>query len=146
MKISAVSDKHQPDWLRMRKRLYTGVDDTFHEQELSLITSSDEYNCYIAENSDEKAIGFIEVSLRNIVDGVLGGPVGYIEGLYLESEFRSKGYGSALISKAVEWFKRKGCKQIATDTEIENVSAQKYFEKLGFNKKWTIVQYLKDIA
>lgn len=130
----------------MRKSLYTDVDDTFHEKEVSLITSSEVFNCYVAENSNEKAIGFIEVSLRNIVDGVLGGPVGYIEGLYLEPDFRSKGYGEALISQAIEWFKSKGCKQIATDTEIDNISAQMYFEKLGFNRKWTIVQYLKDIA
>ena len=146
MEIDEVSEKYFPDWLRMRRTLYAGVDGALHEEEMTSITISNDLCCFIAQDSEQKVIGFVELSLRNIVDGVAGGPVGYIEGLYLEPEFRNKGYGGMLISKAIAWFKDKGCKHMGTDAEIENKGAQKYYEKLGFERKWTIVQYLKDIS
>lgn len=146
MNLIEVTNEHFDDLLRMRNRLYTDTDDVFHKEEMALITSSDIFTCFIAENDAGQAIGFIELSLRNIVDGVIGGPVGYIEGIYLDPEYRNKGVGQALISGAMDWFRNKGCQQVATDTEIDNHSAQAYFEKLGFQRKWTIVQYLKDIS
>ena len=146
MKIIEVNDSYRDDWLRLRQHVYTGVDTTFLEKEMASISSSKIFSCFVIEIKATGVIGFMELSLRNIVDGVIGGPVGYIEGLYVDPGYRGNGYGRCLIDRATEWFKSKNCQYIATDTELTNDAAQRYFEHLGFNKTWTVVQYLKALS
>lgn len=79
------------------------------------------------------------------MDGCLSSPVGYIEGIYLKPEYRSAGYGRQLVARAETWFKGKGCKEMATDAEIDNLDAQKFHENLGFQEIYRIVEYKKSL-
>ena len=133
-----------PEWLAMRQALYTGVTEAFHLQEMESIFTSPHMRCFLAKSEvGDDVIGLLELSLRNIVDGCSGSPIGYIEGLYIKPEFRGRGFGRALAAFAESWALGHGCEEIATDSELENTSAQGFFQGLDFGETWRIVQFKK---
>lgn len=145
MQIKAVADKDFPAWRRMRKQLYAGLDDNFNDEEIALIAAAPDKACFLVYEQADKPIGLIELSLRNVVDDCLSSPVGYVEGIYLEPEYRGLGYGRTLIEFAADWFRARGCSEMATDVEISNDSSQRFHEHLGFVETYRIVQYKKGL-
>lgn len=90
--------------------------------------------------------GLIHLSLRtDYVDGTNSNPVCYIEGLYIEPDFRGKGYAQNLIHMAETWGKQKGCLEIASDAEINNQAGINLHKKLGFKEISRIVTFAKRI-
>ncbi len=132
-------------WKRMREDLYSGVDPAYNRREMEWMLESGEKKGLFIKAPNDETVGFLEVSLRNVVDGCIGSPVGYIEGIYLTPEFRGLGLGPLLLEAAAAWFKEKGCRDMATDTEIDNDAAQAFWAELGFEETWRIVQYRKPI-
>lgn len=130
----------------MRSDLFTGIEGSFHDREIDLILESQDRKCLFVRAPNGDTVGFLEVSLRNLVDGCVGGPVGYIEGIYLVPEYRGLGLGGVLTDAAAEWFASRGCRDMATDTEIDNEAAQEFWAGLGFEETWRVVQYRKPIA
>jgi aminoglycoside 6'-N-acetyltransferase I len=118
---------------------------SFHTREIKQILASRDRTCLFVIAPNGNTAGFLEVSLRNLVDGCMGGPVGYIEAIYLVPEFRGLGLGGVLIEALGQWFASKGCRDMATDTEIDNEDAQEFWSELGFEETWRVVQYRKPL-
>lgn len=133
-------------WKEMRQALYESLDDFHHEEEMAWILEADYWHCLLAESEEGEIMGFLELSLRNIVDGCLTSPVGYIEGLYLKPQFRNSGHGVELISRAEEWCRSKGCREMATDSESGNRRAHNFFRREGFEETFTVVQFKKPLG
>jgi aminoglycoside 6'-N-acetyltransferase I len=147
MDISPITSEDMDEWLAMRRALYTGLDDAFHRREMDVIVTSREMTCFIGRLSGgEVCVGMIELSLRNVVDGCLNSPVGYIEGLYIKPELRGRGFGRQLVAFAESWFIRNGCREMATDAELDNSEAQAFFRQLRFSETWRVVEFKKDIG
>ena len=146
MRMSPVTRDAFAEWLAMRQELYTGLDEAFHRDEMEAIVASDDLACFLAIADADDAIGMIELSLRNLVDGCIGGPVGYIEGLYVRPEFRGQGYGRQMVAFAESWFVGRGCRDMATDAELDNTEAQDFFCRIGFDETWRIVEFKKSLA
>ena len=145
LRLTAATERDLKVWRAMREDLYAGVDAAFNEFEMALILGSTDRACLLVRAPNDEAVGFIEVSLRNVVDGCLGGPVGYIEGIYLVPSWRGLGLGPGMIEAAAEWFQSQGCRDMATDAELENRDAQQFWSDLGFEETWRIVQYRKSL-
>ncbi len=143
MNIRKLTEADFACWSRLRDELYSGLDAAHHEREMAWILESDEHAAFLAEDESGHPAGLVELSLRNIVDGCVGGPVGYLEGLYLEPGWRGKGLGRELLAHAEGWCRSRGCTSLATDAELDNPEAQAFYERLGFERKWTVVQFLK---
>lgn len=102
-----------------------------YEKKLSVDT--EDYTDFI--DHPQKAIFFAEVN---------GKPVGqikvvpwwnklaYIEELAVNSEFRGKGVGYALMSKAIEWAKAQNYPGMMLETQDNNVRACLLYERCGF--------------
>ncbi|MDJ0733878.1 MAG: GNAT family N-acetyltransferase [Nostocaceae cyanobacterium] len=146
MKIVGVEEKYFPAWKQMRQTLYSGLESDFHEQEMEWIFKSDDKACFIFLSDSDEVMGFLEVSLRNLVDGCLGNPVGYIEGIYLKSQYRGLGYGRQIINYAAQWFLSRDCRDMATDAEIDNLNAQKFYQSVGFQETYRIVEFKKSLG
>lgn len=145
MHIAEVTLDRFPAWRRMREELYPGLDAEFHEQEMALIFASPEAACFLGmTESGEPAA--MEVSLRNFVDGCLGGPVGYIEGIHVAPHLRNSGYGRELVQFAAKWFRAKGCRDMAADAELENLAAQEFLARAGFVATFRIVEFKKSLT
>lgn len=145
VQLRVVTPELFPQWKRMRNSLYSGLDDAQHEREMATIQTSDDQRCFVAVSGDDRLLGFIEASLRNIVDGCDGGPVGYIEGLFVTPARRRQGIGKSLIARALDWFRETGCTDMATDSELDDAEAQAYWKRIGFEETWRIVQFRKPL-
>ena len=56
----------------------------------------------------------------------------YVEELVVDTEFRGKGVGHALITRAIEWAKGQNFPGLTLETQNNNVPACKFYEKCGF--------------
>ena len=55
--------------------------------------------------------------------------------LYVSESVRGKGFGEKLIKKAITFAGETGAKGVLLETNIENVTAQRLYEKIGFIKE-----------
>jgi ribosomal protein S18 acetylase RimI-like enzyme len=56
----------------------------------------------------------------------------YLEELTVDTEFRGKGVGRALLTRAIEWAKQQNFPGITLETQDNNVPACRFYEKCGF--------------
>ncbi|EST12582.1 aminoglycoside 6'-N-acetyltransferase [Sporolactobacillus laevolacticus] len=106
---------------------------------------SDQNVHYLIRNKNDY-IAFIHVSIRNdYVEGANSSPVGYVEGIFVEKEFRMLGLAKKLIAAGEEWAKAKGCRQMGSDTELANQSSLNFHIQTGFSEANRIISFIKDI-
>jgi len=55
--------------------------------------------------------------------------------LYVRESVRGNGFGEKLIKKALSFAEETGAKGVLLETNIENVTAQRLYEKIGFTKE-----------
>jgi ribosomal protein S18 acetylase RimI-like enzyme len=58
----------------------------------------------------------------------------FISELFVNQDFRGKGLATILLNKVLEFAKQKNLNSIITQTELENLPAQKLYEKFGFKR------------
>lgn len=129
-------------WLKLRRLVYTGCADGFHEAEIDIWLRDPDKECFLAER-EGKVVGFLEASLRNVVDGCLSSPVGYMEGICVLPEFRGGGVSRELISAAEQWMKHKGCTEMGSDAELDHAAAIEFHKAIGFEETYRVVQFKK---
>jgi aminoglycoside 6'-N-acetyltransferase I len=89
-------------------------------------------------------IGFVEVGLRSHADGCdESQAVGFLEGWFVNKDWRGLGIGRMLIEAAEEWASRQGCKEMASDTWIDNEPSQRAHEAMGYEVMDRCVNYRK---
>lgn len=109
------------------------------------LISGDDAVCFIKYVGD-KAVGFAQCQLRNdYVEGTATSPVGYLEGIFIEKEFRHRGYAKELLSKCEKWAKEKHCTEFASDCEIDNNISLQFHLAMGFKEANRIICFRKDI-
>lgn len=87
----------------------------------------------VAEEAPGTLIGFLEAGLRSHADGCDSArPVGFVEGWFVTEEDRRKGVGRALMHAAEEWARAHGCREMASDTLIDNAESERAHTALGF--------------
>lgn len=114
----------------------------------------EEFNNYlVSEGSviylyiiDSIPIGFAQCQLRHdYVEGTETSPVGYLEGVYIEPDFRKLGYGKALIRACEDWAKCKGCTEFASDCELHNTDSLAFHLHSGFTEANRIICFTKKL-
>lgn len=94
----------------------------------------------------DKAVGFAQCQLRyDYVEGTETTPVGYLEGIFVEEEYRGKGYAKELLSECQKWAKEKGCCEFASDCELDNVTSLKFHMVMGFEEANRIICFTKKL-
>ena len=101
----------------------------------------------LAKDSKDNAVGFTIVSIRaDYVEGAEKSPTGYLEGIYIEPDYRNQGIARELINRGEQWLKQNNCTQIGSDTWLTDKSARAFHQKLGFRVEDELVHFLKDIT
>ena len=95
---------------------------------------------------DNKAVGLLTCSIkREYVAGCNTNKVAYLEGLYVLPEYRRQKIGSKLLDHFKLWAKNKGCKEMASDIEIENDISLQFHKKNGFEVVETTIHLKTNI-
>ena len=141
-KIIAVDEKNQIAWAKLCNKLW--VENT-HEIYINW-RKNGLFKYEFLYERDGMAIAFLSLSVRHdYVEGTQSSPVGYIEGIYVENEFRKQGIARELIEFAKQWSKRKGCTELASACEIENINSRKFHSAAGFTEAGVIVHFTMKI-
>jgi aminoglycoside 6'-N-acetyltransferase I len=134
------------EWLRMRKLLWPECPEDRHTLEMDLLTSSRGI-VLVAEFSQAAIVGFAEISIRSDhVEGTTKTPVPYLEGWYVDPEYRDKGVGKALVGAAEEFALEKEFTELASDAEIGNNTSIKIHKGLGFREVGRSVHFIKTLS
>ena len=131
------------EWYSMTALLYPDLDREELREDLEKIEQNPFYRTFVSKIG-EQVIGFITLSIRSdYVEGARTSPVGYMESIYVKSDFRSAGVARLLFQQGEAWLKEQGCTEIGSDTWLWNEAAQEFHLKLGFNKEDVLVHYIK---
>ena len=114
-------------------------------EELAEIIASPESAVFLMYDG-EKAIGFAQCQLRHdYVEGTDSSPVGYLEGIFVEEDYRNKGYAKKLLKQCEAWAKGLGCTEFASDCELENTGSLAFHLKMGFVEANRIICFTKKL-
>ena len=95
---------------------------------------------------NDAPIGFAQCQLRrDYVEGTETSPVGYLEGVYVEPDYRKKGYAKALVATCEDWARHKGCSEFASDCELHNTESLAFHLHSGFTEANRIVCFTKKL-
>ena len=95
---------------------------------------------------DGRAVGFAQCQLRHdYVEGTEHSPVGYLEGIYVEPDWRRNGIAGKLLSACESWARQQGCREFASDCEIINSESLRFHLGLGFTEANRIICFTKKL-
>ena len=132
-------------WLRLRMEVYDDEDREGNLEEMASWRTDPNRAVFVAVDTSDSVVGLLEMSLRNIVDGCVTSPVGYIEGIIVDSSQRGEGIGRLLFERAKAWSFEKGCRQMGTDALLANSKAHQFHEKMGFEEVDRVIAYKMDL-
>lgn len=145
MDIHKIKKEDFNNWLEMGLLLWSEYSKAELKIEFAETCKSKNEAVFICKDK-ENYVGFVNISLRyEYVPESTSVPTGYIEGIFVRKEYRKKRIAEKLVRIAEKWAKNKGCKEIASDTELDNNSSQKFHKKIGFKKTKTLVYFIKKI-
>jgi aminoglycoside 6'-N-acetyltransferase I len=147
MEIRSARATDADEWLRMRVALWPDDADG-HRGAIERYFSGHRHEpkeVLIAVDTPRTAIGFAELSLRNIVDSCATDRVGYLEGWYVDPAFRRQGVGRALVRAAEQWAVAEGCTEFASDSLIDNDVSRAGLVALGFEETGQVRNFRKNL-
>ena len=92
-----------------------------------------------------EVLGFAEVSIRSHAEGCRPGRIAYLEGWFVLPEWRGRGVGAALIRAGEAWGRAQGCRELASDTELDHAGSAAAHRALGFQEVDRVVCFRKDL-
>lgn len=123
--------------------LWPDIDFEDIENELEAVfTGTNGAPTFIALDSSTP-IGFINLRTRDYAEMCETSPVLYIEGWWVEENYRGRGVGAALVHAAEEWGKINGFQEIASDAYADNTQSIQAHRSLGFDEHPPIVPLYK---
>jgi len=144
MSVEAVRRSQLDDWKRMRAALWPECPDQDHARDMAEILGDPEFNAaFLAHAPDGLPVGFLEVSIRLTAEGCRPGRIGYIEGWYVEPEWRGKGMGAALVAEAEAWALARGCRDMASDVYADNPASRAAHQRLGYQEVSLLAHFRK---
>ena len=113
--------------------------------ELAPLLDSPEAAVFLCE-SDGQAVGFAQCQLRrDYVEGCETSPVGYLEGVYVEEGHRRRGAARALVDACQAWARRQGCREFASDCELDNTDSLRFHLNVGFEEANRIICFTRKL-
>ena len=115
------------------------------EEALSALMDREDAAFFLAWE-EGRAVGFAQCQLRrDYVEGTEHSPVGYLEGIFVEEPFRRRGLAGKLLSACERWAAEQGCREFASDCELDNTQSQFFHNALGFREANRLVCFVKQL-
>ncbi len=145
--IRELSEGDLSEWLRLRLLLWDESTEDDHKSEMvDIIEHNDTQLVAVADFGGGRLGGFLEASIRSYVEDCQTENVGYLEGWFVEEQFRRLGVGRELVAFAEGWARGKGCTEMASDAEIDNAISLHAHLNLGYAETSRLVHLRKELA
>ncbi|SFC90838.1 aminoglycoside 6'-N-acetyltransferase I [Bosea sp. CRIB-10] len=132
------------DWLELRRSLWPEPSAGSHRVDIRDLLDRSDSVAFLARDDDGRAIGLAEAALRHdYVNGCETSPVGFLEGIYVVSDQRSRGVARALCAAVEAWARASGCSELASDTGLTNTASQRAHAAMGFEETERVIYYRK---
>ncbi len=139
-------DKDYEALFAMNLKLYKNLDAAEIKKMLAQIAHSEKHRILVAEEGDERLVGFATFSIRtDYVEGAKQSPTGYLEAIFVKPKKRKSGIARKLIQLGERWCLEKGCTQLGSDTWLESMESQKFHLGMGFREEDRLVHFIKNI-
>lgn len=145
MKIRTVQPQDFDAWSQLRKKLWSQVSDEENREELEQVFAApDNFQIFLAESDAGEVVGFLEAGIRSdYVEGCETSPVGYVEGWFVEENYRRQNVGKLLIEAAEDWARELNCREMASDCELDNAVSLSAHLAVGFAEVNRIISFKK---
>ena len=144
--IRPLAERDLAEWLRLRLALWDESSEDDHKSEMvDIIEHPDSQFVAVADLGDGRLAGFLEASIRSHVEDCETDNVGYLEGWYVDREYRQMGIGGRLVRFAEDWARSKGCTEMGSDAEVDNLISQQAHGRLGYHETSRLIHLKKDL-
>ena len=100
---------------------------------------------FVVDRGDGTIAGFLEVGTRPYADGCDTSPVAYLEAWYVDPDVRRQRWGQLLVAAAEQWARSHGYREMASDTQLDNVVSQAAHRRAGYEEVDRVIQFRKDL-
>jgi aminoglycoside 6'-N-acetyltransferase I len=136
------------DWIALRQALWpeAAAEELRHGAE-ALMNGSRRAAFFLALTVRQGTVGFAEATLRtDYVNGCDTSPVGFLEGIYVQPNWRRRGVARRLSAAVEDWAAGMGCSELASDALLENTGSHRMHTALGFEETERVVYYRKQLS
>lgn len=113
------------------------------EQELAGYLQGPEGAVFLARE-DGADVGFAQCGLRrDYVEGTHTSPVGYLEGVFVQEEYRGRGRCDGAAARLRGVGRGKGCAEFASDCGLDNAASAVFHLRAGFAEAGRIICFTK---
>jgi aminoglycoside 6'-N-acetyltransferase I len=130
-------------WARMRAALWPQDSVSAHARGIDGLLAAANAWGFVAETADGTAAGFAEVALRPYANGCDSAPVAFLEGVWVDPQFRRRGIGAQLVGHAEAFVAARGFRELGSDTQIDNAASQAAHRAWGFSETERVVYFRK---
>lgn len=145
--IRRLTSADRPAWLELRRQLYPECPAGMHALEMDALLGGGDDTVVFGLIASPPAIeGLIEASVRGWAEACHSGRVGYIESWYVAPRLRGSGGGRALMETVEQWARERGCLELASDTDLENIGSLGAHRRLGFEVSGRLITFRKSLG
>ena len=144
LQIREVTQEDRDIWFLMYRALFGTFRDAALHKEIDRIYADPSATAYIAWQCP-KAVGFAEYSVRPFANGCHSKPVPFLEGIWVDPEYRNQGIGAALIAHIEAVARAAGHWELGSDVDIGNAASLKAHENWGFEETERVVYFRKSL-
>jgi aminoglycoside 6'-N-acetyltransferase I len=130
-------------WTKMRAALWPDASEQLHAAEIeTFLVGSDAWS-FIAETTEGEPAGFAEVALRPYANGCESRPVPFLEGIWVEAQFRRQRLGAQLMAHIETFLAARGFREIGSDALIDNRVSHAAHRAWGYSETERVVYFRK---
>jgi aminoglycoside 6'-N-acetyltransferase I len=130
-------------WLWLRRSLWPEEREDGHRIAMEEILSSKDAWGFVAEGEESAVLGFAEISIRKAANGCESQPVPFLEGIWVELQYRQRGIGSELLRHIEAFLAARGFHELGSDSLIDNNTAHHAHRSWGFTETERVIYFRK---
>lgn len=135
MMVRRLQATDEAEWLRLRQALWPDYDIAELKQEMTSIWAGQANQpVFVVDRPGDGLCGFVEVSIHTEAPGCTTDRIGYLEGWYVDSDWRGRGLGRQLVEVAEAWARSVGCREMASDTDPAYPASPAAHAALGYEE------------
>lgn len=145
-RIRPATTADRREWARLRRALWPECKGARAALEMrEQLSDAKKFGVLVIDAGGGRLRGFIELALREGVDGAAMATTAYVEGWFVEKPLRGAGWGRKLVAAAAKWARDRGVVELASDAELWNRGAIAAHRAVGFRETFRVVQFLRRV-